>query len=296
MILFAAPEFESIAAELQKCAVHLDRGRYAARRFNNGELFIHLDTSPTGAECVILASIAPPDERLLTTMLLAHTLRKEGAKQITGVLPYLAYSRQDKNKPEESLGTAWTGSVAFASGFDRIITVDVHSCADERLYQTPLISLSPAPIFGAALKRYQLTGATIIAPDKGAVRRCEAIRAAAGLEPASIPRFEKHRDETVVQHARFVGEVGTQAVLVDDILDTGATLISACKRIFLTGVEDIEVIITHALFTGTEWEKLWDLGVSRIFCADTVPRPAGKDDDRIVTLSVVPLITAALAS
>ena len=328
MILFAAPEFESMAAGLRESIAHLERGSYRAERFNNGELFIQLEPSPTGQECVILGSIAPPDAQMLTTLLLAHTLRKDGAKRITGVLPYLAYSRQDKNKPEESLAAAWTGSLAFASGFDRVITVDVHSRDDERIFQVPLISISPAPVFGAALNRYQLTGATIIAPDQAAIPRCEAIRAAAGLEPAAIPWFEKHRDETGIQHARFIGEVGAQAVLIDDILDTGATLVSACKRVFPTGVEaqralspaarqqkeltigrrggrdpfcansskDIEVMVTHGLFTGDEWEQLWEFGVSRIFCSDTVPRPSSAGDDRIVTLSVVSLIADTLRS
>lgn len=296
MILFAAPGFESMAARLGECAARVHRGRYSAGRFSNGELFIRLETAPTAEECVILGSISPPDAQLVTTLLLAHTLRKEGAKRITGVLPYLAYSRHDKNKTGESLAAAWTGAMAFASGFDRIITVDVHSPDDERLFQVPLVSVSPAAIFGAALNEYQLNGATIIAPDQGAIARCEAIRAAAGLESVKIPWFEKHRDETGIQHARFAGEVGTQAVLIDDILDTGATLLSACKRIYPTGVEDIEIMVTHGLFTGNEWEQLWQTGVSRIFCADTIPRPSGISDQRIVTLSVVPLIADALRS
>lgn len=294
MILYAAPQFKEMAAELRKLVPGISPCRYCAGRFANGELFIHLDPPPPGEECLILSSISPPDAQLLTTLLLAHTLRKEGVKRITGIFPYLAYSRQDRNKPGESLAAAWTGSLAFASGFDRIFTVDLHSTNDERLFQVPLISLSPALIFGAALKEYQLTGATIVAPDEGAIPRCEAIRAAAGLEPAEIPWFEKHRGETGVRHARFEGEVSTHAVLVDDILDTGATLISACRRIFLTGAEDIQIMLTHGLFTGADWQVLWDLGVSRIFCTDTMPRPPGASDKRIVTLSVVPLIVEAL--
>lgn len=294
MILFAAPPFSEMAARLGESLPGLKAGRYCARRFANGELFIDLEPPPAGEECAILGSIAPPDSQMLTTLLLAHTLRKEGVAGVTGVFPYLAYSRQDKNKSGESLAAAWTGSLAFASGFDRVLTVDVHSLNDERLFQVPLISLSPASIFATVLKDYRLTGATIIAPDEGAVSRCEAIRTAAGLPAGPVPWFEKRRGEGGIEHSRFIGEVSTQAVLVDDILDTGATLVSACRRIFLTGVEDMEVMVTHGLFTGTEWRTLWDMGVSRIFCTDTVPRPNGAGDERIVTVSAVPVIAEAL--
>ncbi len=295
MILFAAPEFERMGATLRESAPHLIPGGFHAGRFQNCELYIGLDTAPAGEECVILGSISPPDERLLTMLLLAHTLRKEGARRVTGVFPYLAYSRQDKNKSGESLAAAWTGSMAFAAGFDRVLTVDVHSPEDERLFEVPLLSISPAALFGAAIGEYGLAGATIVAPDEGAIPRCEAIRAAAGLPSAPIPWLEKRRGEAGIEHMRFIGEVGNQALLVDDILDTGATLVSACRKIFQAGVEDIQIMVTHGLFTGNDWEQLWLYGVSRIFRTDTAPAPIeAVGDKRIVTLSAVPLLAEAL--
>jgi ribose-phosphate pyrophosphokinase len=296
MILFASPEFEATAAQLRESVPAIGPGRFRAGRFSNGELFIEVETPVAGEDCLILGSITPPDSHLLSTLLLAHTLLKERVKQVTGLLPYLAYSRQDKDKPRQSLAAAWTGALALASGLDRIITIDVHSSDDERLFPIPLISLSPAAIFAAALHRYQLAEATIIAPDKGAIARCEAVRAAAGLAPAAIPWFEKHRVETGIEHTRFTGEVGSQAVLVDDILDTGATLVSACQRLYCSGVEDIQIMVTHGLFTGTDWQALWALGVSRIFCTDSVPLPTGVDTSKIVVLSAIPLLVDALAT
>jgi ribose-phosphate pyrophosphokinase len=239
MIVFPCPEFERMAAALCEAVPGLATGVFRAGRFNNGELFMRVETLVHGEDCAILGSVSPPDSQLLSTLLLAHTLRKEGARRVTGAFPYLAWSRQDKDKPGHSLAAAWTGALAQASGFDRIVTIDVHSPEDERLCPIPLVSVSSASLFGAAVNRFQLGGATIIAPDAGAIPRCEAIRAAAGLAPAAIPWFEKHRTETGIEHIRFTGEVGVQAVLPDDILDTGATLVSACQRLFCAGVEDI---------------------------------------------------------
>jgi ribose-phosphate pyrophosphokinase len=292
MILFHFPEFEHMRLlESPK----FQPGHFRTRRFHNGELFIELDTEVAGMECGVIGSITPPDSRLLSTLLLSHTLRKERARKITAIIPYLAYSRQDRNKPNQSLAAQWTGALAQASGFDEIITVDVHSIEDQRLSPIPLISLSPAPVFASVLQQYQLMGATIVAPDEGAIARCTAIRDAAGLPPEPIPYFEKHRTDTGIQHTGFVGAVGTQVVLVDDILDTGATLVSACQRLLCAGVEDVEIMVTHGLFTGDEWRGLWELGVSRIFCTDTVPAAAEKPNGRIVTVSAVPLLKKALS-
>jgi len=294
MILFASAEFGAVGSALLERVPQLRPGQYKAGRFDDGELRIDVETPVKGELCFVLGSIAPPDSRLTSTLLLAHTLRKEGALEVTGVLPYLAYSRQDKNKPRESLAAAWTGALMKASGFDRAITIDVHSAKDRQLFPIPLSSLSPAGIFAGALKRYGLAQTTIIAPDGGAIERCEAIRAAAGLSNEPIPYFEKRRTETGIVHSRFIGEVGVHAVLVDDILDTGATLISACQRLFCAGVEDIQIMITHGLFTGNEWQGLWELGVSRIFCTDTVPLPANVEPDRVVILPAIPLLAELL--
>jgi len=158
----------------------------------------------------------------------------------------------------------------------------------------PVVSLSPAGIFADAITRHGLTGATIVAPDEGAIGRCEAVRAAAGMTPAKIPYFEKHRTETGIIHTASVGDVGPRAVIIDDILDTGGTLLSACKRLSMAGVQQIDVMVTHGLFTGTRWKDLYHLGVKRIFCTDSVPVPAGVDGQSIVSLSVTRLLVKEL--
>ena len=142
--------------------------------------------------------------------------------------------------------------------------------------------------------RYDLTGATVVAPDEGAIGRCKAVRAAAGMSSIKIPYFEKHRTETGIIHAGPIGDVGRQAVIIDDILDTGGTLVSACETLSKAGVEKIDVMVTHGLFTGTRWKDLYGFGVKRIFCTDSVPLPAGVDGRSIVRLSITPLLAKEL--
>ena len=293
MILFAFEAYRPMADALER-ATGLVPGCFRVARFENGELHVALETRVANESCLMLGSIGPPDEQLLSALLLAHTLKKEGARAVAAIFPYLAYARHDKDKPGESLATSWAGALARASGIGQVMTVDAHSERAMRLFPIPVLSLSPAEVFAEALNRYGLGNATIVAPDEGALDRCRAVCAAAGISNGKIPYFEKRRTETGITHTGPIGEVGRRAVIVDDILDTGGTLLSACERLKQAGVEDISVMVTHGLFTGDQWKKLWQLGVKRIFCTDSVPLPAGVDGNGIVKLSVAPLLERKL--
>ena len=282
-----------MAAALGKC-VEVAPGRFRAKRFENGELHIEIQTPVAKEHCLILGSIAPPDEQLLSALLLAHTLKKEGARRVTAILPYLAYARDDKDKPGQSMATKWAAALVRASGVDEVVTVDMHSERAKGLFTIPVISLSPATIFAEVISRYGLEAATIVAPDNGAIGRCRDVRAAAGMPPSEIPYFEKQRTATGIRHGGFAGKVTNRVIIVDDILDTGGTLLSACEKLREAGVADIDIMVTHGLFTGDRWKKLSQFGVKRIVCTDSVPVPSGGEPGSIVRLSVVPLIAQEL--
>jgi ribose-phosphate pyrophosphokinase len=294
MILFSFSAYADIAQQLQTIP-SLRGGRFTVGRYDNQELHASVEGSVSGEHCLILGTIAPPDERLLSVMLLAQTLKKEGANTVTAVLPYLAYSRQDKDKSGESLGTAWVGALLKSSGIDQVLTVDVHSERDKQLFPIPLISLSPVTLFADVIQKHRLTDATIVAPDNGAISRCEAVKRAAGMPTGETPYFEKVRTEKGIIHHGPVGTVGAKVVIVDDMIDTGGTLVSACEKLRTAGVDEIYILISHGLFTESSWTKLWSLGVRRIFCTDTVPLRPGIETANITVLSVAPLIRERLS-
>lgn len=293
MILFSFSAFENVAREL-RTAASVRKGRFVVGRYDNQELNTCVEGAVSGERCVILGTIAPPDESLLSVTLLAQTLKKEGADGITALLPYLAYSRQDKDKPGESLGTAWVGALLKSSGIDLVLTVDVHSERDKQLFPVPLVSLSTDTLFAEAIQRHGLKDATVVAPDNGAIGRCEAVKRAAGMPTGGTPYFEKTRTERGIVHHGPVGRVGERAVIVDDMIDTGRTLVSACSKLRATDVREIYVFVTHGLFTGTSWTRLWSLGVKRIFCTDTVPLRPEIDATNIVVLPIAPIIRKTL--
>jgi ribose-phosphate pyrophosphokinase len=295
MILFSFSSYEHIARELQTIP-SLQVGQFAISRYDNLELHAKLQADVSGEHCLVLGSIAPPDEQMLSLMLLTHTIKKGGATKVTAVLPYLAYSRQDKDKPGESLGTAWIGSLLMSSGVDRVITVDVHSERDKELLCLPVRSLSTAGIFAEVLRSQSLADATIVAPDNGAISRCEAVKKAAGFPIGETPYFEKRRTEKGIIHHGPVGRVGSRVVIIDDMIDTGGTLVSACERLRDAKVAEIYIFVTHGLFTGSHWARLWSLGVQHIFCTDTVPLRADLERRNISILPASPLLREELSA
>lgn len=262
-------------------------------RFPNGELQVEINGRVAGEDCAVLGSLTPPDEHLLGFSLLCHTLKKEGARSIRAVLPYLAYARQDRDEPGKSLATGWIGTLLQASGVDSVVTVDVHNEQVERLFPVPLDSLSPAQLFAGELKNLDLRQITVVAPDEGACRRCEALREAASIE-RPVAWFTKERTAYGIRHLSLNGTIGHDAVIVDDILDTGETLVSACKDLQRRAVRRIVIMVTHALFTGTVWNQLWRYGVESIVCTDSVPMSEIIDRTRINVLPIAPLLATAL--
>ena len=294
-ILFSFPEYSQLNSSL--CDLPgIERGRFSIVRYPNQELHAEVQSTVAGKHCLILGSLAPPDSQMVSLLLLAHTLRKEGAGRITGILPYLAYAREDKIRAGESLATAWVGAMLKASAFEQIWTVDLHSEHDRELYPLALESLSPAATFAECIRLYGLTDASFVAPDEGAISRCEALTSAVGESSDAIVYFQKRRTAGGIVHHDPVGRVKRRAVVVDDVLDTGATLVSACAKLRAAGAEELYLCVTHGLFTGQHWCDLWSQAVKRIFCTDTIPACAHIREPRIITLPIAPLLRTKFAA
>lgn len=286
MILFSFDQFSDLAGSLLQNS-NFKRGVFQVLRHANQELYVRVETAVTDEECLIVGTATPPDEHLFEILALAHTLKKEGALMVTALMPYLAYTRHDKNKVGESLTFQLIGQLVKASGVDKVITLDIHSLRAVDLFSVPITSLSAVDLF-VDIIRSNFHTATIVAPDEGALGRCEEIRLAAGTQNP-VAYFKKNRSASGITQEGPIGEIGSTALIIDDMLDTGGTLVSTCKKLQEKGVGEITLMITHGLFTGEKWKELWSAGVRRIYCTNSVPTEIA--DDRIIRLSIAELIS-----
>ncbi len=264
-------------------------------RFTNGELYVRIDGPVTDRACAIWGSLAPPDEQLLSLLALAHTLRREGARELVALLPYLGYARQDRAERGQSLGAAWAGDLLQAVGVERVLTLDAHSRTAAACFPMRVDSLSPAPLFAEVLLQRGLTDVGVVAPDEGARERSEALIRAAGIR-TPLAHLRKRRDASGVTHSTLAGAIPTRVVIVDDILDTGGTLVSACAALRRAGAQEIYVLVTHGLFTGDRWRELPALGVRRIFTTDSIPTAGEHAGNLVEVLPVAGLMLDAFAA
>lgn len=268
---------------------NLEEGEYLIDRFSDGELFVRIGSDVKEKECYVLGSSAPPDENLTSLLLLAHTLKKEGAKKVTALIPYLGYARQDKNKVGESLGVDWLGKVLKASGVDSVITIDIHSNKGKKLLSIPTTSLSSASIFAPIIRDKGLSTATLVVPDEGAVTNGRNLQKESKIS-GDVAYYEKHRDDEGISIADLHGTVGENVIIYDDIISTGSTLVACCKKLKNAGVKDITIMVTHGLFVGSKWEELWSLGVSNIYTTNSTPQALEHASEKITILSISTLL------
>ena len=267
-------------------------GESEIERFPNGEMYVTIRDGVDGEECLVIGSAAPPDEQLLALLMLVEVLKHNGAKRVLAVLPYLGYARQDKFGQGEGGGIALIGTLLKAAGVDEIITFDVHSELDKGLIGLPLRSLSPARLFADALVKQGWVNPTIVAPDEGALGRCQALAEVLGIVSPVAFLVKRHIDGIV--HLNLVGSVGSKVLLVDDIIDSGHTLISACKILRKNGVKEIAIAVTHGLFTGLDWPQLFNFGVTVLYVSDSCPRSLEQKYPKLGVVQMAPLLSEVL--
>lgn len=273
MLVFALPGFESQRRGLL-AALHARNRKAAAAGYRsgmyaNGERFLQLGCEVKGKTCLLLGSAAPPDSLVVELTLLAHTLKAHRARRVIAILPYLAYARQDKLEYRHSLGVAWVGKLLRGAGIDQVVTLDMHSAAARKWLRLPTKSGSSARLFASHIPA-RWRDACVVAPDAGARERALALQGAAGLQGGLVV-FRKLRSKKGVKLLSMSGQPVRRAVLVDDQLDTGATLVLACRALRRAGVDEMLVVVTHGLFTGKAWRQLFKLGVKEIMCTDSIP-------------------------
>jgi ribose-phosphate pyrophosphokinase len=288
-LIVSLPGFEHLGRSLAGVETAVPE----VERFENGEIEIRLGVPVADRDCLLLGTVAPPGDRLVEVLLYADTLVRNGARSLMAVLPYLAYARQDRPAEGVSLAAAWLGRMLAGAGVEGVATIDIHSEEARQLIGLPVVSLSPAELFAPKLADAVMPDTVVVAPDQGARARAGALAEALGVD-RPVAWLEKQREAGGVTHTRVVGEVARSAVVVDDILDTGGTLVSCCRRLRSLGVEELALAVTHGLFTGSGWRELGDLGVSVLHTTDSVPGARAMASELVCVHSVAPLLAEAI--
>lgn len=288
MVFAVSPYYERFVESLCVRSLLFVTGKSVTERFPGGELHTVVREDVRGKNCLVVGSAAPPDEQLLTLLMLSDALIENGARAVYAWLPFLGYARQDKPGKGESHGIALVGRLLRAAGVAGVVSLDVHSRLDEKLFGLPIVSLSPADLFAPYIRSLGWEDAVFVAPDEGAVQRTKACAAAASAAHPVAHLVKRHVDG--ILHLEVVGRVGQRAILVDDIIDTGQTLISACALLGKKGVRTLAVAVTHGLFSGAKWRRLFELGVKQLLVSDSCPEIVRQTHPNVRIIPTAPLV------
>jgi ribose-phosphate pyrophosphokinase len=241
-------------------------------RFPDGELHVEIRESVRGRRVYVVQPTSPPVEaHLFEMLLLADACRRAGAAQLTAVMPYFGYARQDRRAAgREPIAARVAADLIGAGGFARVILVDLHTRAAEGFFSVPAEHLSAVPLLAEAVRASTREAAVVVAPDMGAVRLAGRYARLLELPVATIHKTRlTGRD---VQVHALVGDVrGRAPLIVDDMLSTGATVAAAVRALLASGcAPDVTVVVTHGLFAGRAAEVVRELPVARVITTDSV--------------------------
>ena len=297
MLLFSGRAFPALTNEIAGC-LGIEPTPTRLYDFANGEIFVRFLESVRGCDAFVLQShTAPINQWIMEHLIMVDALKRASAKRITVVAPFFGYARQDKkSRGREPISARLMTDLFATAGADRLMAVDLHTAQIQGFFDGPVDHLFALPILASYIEeRLNLSEVTVVAPDAGRVRVCERWTDRLGCPLAII---HKRRDIDVANKVKVlevVGDVaGRTCILVDDMIDTGATIVNAAEALFEKGAARVIVTATHGVLSGSAVDGLKNSRIAEVIVTNTLPIPAEKRFDKLTVLSIAPLIARAI--
>jgi ribose-phosphate pyrophosphokinase len=275
----------------------LELGRLEVVRFSDGELSVEIADNVRGRDVFIVQSTsAPGNDHLMELLIVIDALKRASAWRITAVIPYFGYARQDRKlKPRVPITAKLVSDLITTAGAHRVLTVDLHAGQIMGFFNIPVDNLNGLPVILPHLReKYGNEDRVIVSPDMGGVERARTL--AARFENCEIAVIDKRRSgPNQVAEMKVVGEVqGKTAIIVDDMIDTGGTLVKAAETLLKEGAKKVVACCIHPVLSGNAIERLNSAPIEELVVTDTIAIPRSLQSDKITVLSVTPLVAEAI--
>jgi len=265
--------------------------------FSDGEIMVHINENVRGTDVFILQpTCTPVNKNIMELLLIVDALKRASSGRITAVIPYYGYARQDRKvQPRVPISAKLIADIITAAGTNRLLTVDLHAGQIQGFFNIPVDNLYAAPVLAEYIrKNYDLKNLVIVSPDAGGVERA---RAFAKRLQCSIAIVDKRREAiNVSQVMNVIGEVeGKDAIILDDMVDTGGTTIQAAGALKDKGVKHVFAACTHAVLSGPAVEGLNNSVIEELIVTNTIPLDSKKEQcKKLTVLSIAPLLGEAI--
>ncbi len=284
----------------QEISEHLDvqLGEIQVGRFPDGEVRLQVMENARGADVfVVQPTCRPVNENLMELLLILDAFRRASAYQITAVMPYYGYARQDrKDQPRVPISAKLVANLLTSAGADRVLTLDLHAGQIQGYFDIPVDHLFATPVTVEYFRKLNLEDLVVVSPDPGGVERA---RAFAKRMEAPLAIIDKRREDAhVVEVMNVIGDVGGKTCLiVDDMIDTGGTLARSACALLEKGARKVYACCTHGVFAGDAIKVICDAPIEQVITTNSIPLSAeGEKCEKIKVLSVAQLLGEAINS
>jgi len=267
--------------------------------FSDGEIRIRISPNMRRRHVFILQPTSSPvNDHLMEVILMADAAKRSSADEVTVIAPYYGYSRQDrKEMPRVPISSSVVANMILSAGADRIVTIDIHSEQQQGFVHIPWDNLYGSYSLIPEIRKRKLKNLVVAAPDKGGMTRATGYARLLGAKDIAI--VYKERDIQVNNKSEalaMIGEIkGKDVLLVDDMIDTGGTIVNAANHIKKNGAKSVRVAATHGLFSGNALEKIANSALDEVIVTDTIlQQEAVRNNPKIHIVSVAPLLAEAI--
>ena len=284
----------------QAIAHHLDMPLTKAdvKRFADNEVFAVIEENVRGEDVFILQSTSyPANDNLMELLIIADALRRSSARRITAVLPYFGYARQDrKSAPRTPISAKLVSNLITEAGANRVLTLDLHAAQIQGFFDIPTDNLTAAPVMVRDIQdNYDVKNVMIVSPDVGGVVRARNV---AGRIGANLAIVDKRRPRAGVSEVmNIIGDVeGQTCIKIDDIVDSGGTLVNAAEALLKAGAKEVSAYITHGVLSEGASERVAGSKLKELVVTDSIEETdATRAAGNIRRMSIAPLIGEAVA-
>jgi ribose-phosphate pyrophosphokinase len=297
LVLLAGRSHPDLAHEVANL-LDIPLSKTLAYDFANGEIFVRFEESVRGCDAFVMQSHTEPINKwIMEQLIMIDALKRASAKRITVIVPFYGYARQDKkHRGREPISARLMADLFKAAGADRLMTVDLHTSQIQGFFDGPVDHLFALPLLsGRVSERVERDRITVVSPDAGRVRVAERWTDVLGAPLAII---HKRRDPDVPNHVRVfevVGDVQDRVcVVVDDMIDTGGTIVKAADTLFENGASEVIVAATHGILSPPARERLQESRISEVIVTDTLPIPEEHRFEKLTIMSIAPLLAKAI--
>ena len=267
------------------------------RKFADGEIYVEINENIRGNSIFIIQSISSPaNDNLMELLICIDALRRSSAKNITAVIPYFGYARQDRKVvPRTAISAKLVSNLITNAGANRILSVDLHAGQIQGFFDIPVDNLFATPIFARHIRnKIKINNIICVSPDVGGVERTRALSRRLNSSIAIIDKRRPTPGKSEVMN--IVGNVKNKnCVIVDDIIDSGGTIVNAAKALKEKGAKDVYVYITHAVLSGEAVQKIEKSQIKKLITTDTIDNSKKiKKSKKIEIISLAPMISEAM--